>query len=119
MGLARVVHPEEAYTLTGETGTYLYMAPEMVRCMPFIHMYINIIYISQNRMGCSITELRNSPLLSGALCFVVVHMGLLQNNMYMKRKTVISIYKVFMSIYKILIIIHKIFIIIYKMILVY
>jgi hypothetical protein len=30
-GLARVL-PASAATLTGETGTYLYMAPEMIRC---------------------------------------------------------------------------------------
>ena len=31
-GLARRLLPEERAQLTGETGTYQYMSPEMVRC---------------------------------------------------------------------------------------
>jgi serine/threonine protein kinase len=31
MGLARWLTPESMGTLTGETGTYLYMSPEMIR----------------------------------------------------------------------------------------
>ena len=31
MGLARRLEPGAAATLTGETGTYFYMAPEMFR----------------------------------------------------------------------------------------
>ena len=31
MGLARQLTPGSAATLTGETGTYFYMAPEMIR----------------------------------------------------------------------------------------
>lgn len=31
-GLARTL-PNSRNTLTGETGTYLYMSPEMIRCM--------------------------------------------------------------------------------------
>ena len=61
MGLARRLEPGAAATLTGETGTYFYMAPEMFRHEVCPHGSLTSAAFAQ-RAGALVLNERNNSL---------------------------------------------------------